>query len=49
MDKLYEEGVQKWKKTYLRLMNNKMVMDMLALLFNDWVGENINVQRVERG
>ena len=36
MNKQYVKGVQKWKMVYLKLMDYKMVIAMLVLLFDNW-------------
>ena len=39
---------KKKKKAYLRMIDSKMVIAILALLFNDWAGDNGGaVQRTE--
>ena len=48
MNKQYVNGIQKQKKAYSRLMDSRMVIAILDLLFNDWEGDNIyTVQRTE--
>ena len=48
MNKQYVEGVQKWKKFQLLMMDSKMVIAMLVLQFNDRTGDNVfTIQRTE--
>ena len=47
MDTGYVEGVQKQKKTYFMLSDSKMIIAILALLFNDRAEKISDVQRME--
>ena len=46
MNQQYVEGVQKRKRAYLRVMDSKIVIAILALLFSDQKRDNVStVQR----
>ena len=48
MTQQYVEWVQKQIRAYLKLMNSKMVLAKLVLLFNDWKRDNVStVQRTK--
>ena len=45
---VYERGYKNGKKSYLRLMDSKMITAMVALLFNDWERDKVfSVQKTK--
>ena len=41
MNKQYVKGALKLKRSYLRLIDNKMIIAILVLLFNDWKEDSL--------